>query len=65
VTGTQSATFTLAFADQADLSGAIAGRSLQINMNVVIVPEPTTMAMGAIGAAMAGFSYWRRRRRAA
>jgi hypothetical protein len=65
VTGTQSATFTLSFADQADLSGAIAGRSLQINMNVVIVPEPTTMAMGAIGAAMAGYSYWRRRRRAA
>jgi hypothetical protein len=32
-------------------------------MNVIIVPEPTTMAMGAIGAAMAGFGYWRRRRR--
>jgi autotransporter-associated beta strand protein len=64
VTGTQSATFTLSFADQSDLSGAIAGRSLTINMNVVIVPEPTTMAMGAIGAAMAGYSYWRRRRRA-
>jgi autotransporter-associated beta strand protein len=62
VTGTQSATFTLAFADQSGLSGGSAGRSLQINMNVIIVPEPTTMAMGAIGAAMAGFGYWRRRR---
>jgi hypothetical protein len=63
VTGTQSATFTLAFADQSGLSGGTAGRSLTVNMNVIIVPEPTTLAMGAIGAAMAGFGYWRRRRR--
>jgi hypothetical protein len=65
VTGTQSATFTLAFADQSGLSGGTAGRSLTVNMNVIIVPEPTTLAMGAIGAAMAGFGYWRRQRRAA
>jgi hypothetical protein len=64
VTGTQSATFTLAFADQSGLSGGTAGRSLTVNMNVIIVPEPTTLAMGAIGAAMAGFGYWRRRRAA-
>jgi hypothetical protein len=64
VTGTQSATFTLAFADQSGLSGGDVGRSLTVNMNVIIVPEPTTLAMGAIGAAMAGVSYWRRRRAA-
>jgi hypothetical protein len=63
VDGFYTATYTLKFRDQQNLSGAANTRDLQITLsaNVIVVPEPGAIALAGIGIAAAAYSYRRRR----
>ena len=60
--GSFNKTFTLQFSDNRDLSGATATRDLTINAQVIVVPEPGTLAIAGIGIAAAGWVAHKRRR---
>jgi len=60
--GTFSKTFTLSFSDNRNLAGATSVRSLTINTQVVVVPEPGALALAGIGVGLAGWMAWKRRR---
>ncbi|MFM8495661.1 MAG: PEP-CTERM sorting domain-containing protein [Planctomycetia bacterium] len=60
--GTFSKQFTLSFYDNQSLSGASARRDLTISANVIVVPEPGTLALAGLGIGVAGFTAWRSRR---
>ena len=60
--GTFSKTFTLSFSDNRNLAGATSVRSLTINTQVVVVPEPGTIALAGIGVLLAGWAIRSRRR---
>jgi len=62
--GTFSKTFTLSFFDNRNLAGATSVRSLTINTQVVVVPEPGTIALAGIGVGLAGWMAWKQRRAA-
>ena len=51
--GTFSKQFTLSFSDNRNLAGASATRDLTINAQVIVVPEPGTIALAGIGIAAA------------
>jgi hypothetical protein len=61
--GFYTATYTLKFRDQQNLSGAANTRDLQITLsaNVIVVPEPGALALAGIGIAAAAYAYRRRR----
>ena len=59
--GTFSKAFTLSFSDNQSLSGASARRDLTINAQVIVVPEPTSMALAGIGIAATAWALRRRR----
>ena len=59
--GTFSKAFTLSFSDNQSLSGASARRDLTINAQVIVVPEPTSIALAGIGIAAAAYVLCRRR----
>jgi hypothetical protein len=48
-----SSQFTLSFSDNRNLAGASATRDLTINAQVIVVPEPGTIALAGIGIAAA------------
>jgi fibronectin-binding autotransporter adhesin len=60
--GTFSKQFTLSFSDNRSLAGASARRDLTINAQVIVVPEPTALALAAMAAAWCGARALRRRR---
>ena len=49
----------------ADLGSGNTATFTQSTGELVIVPEPTTIALAGLGVGMAGFTVWRRRRLAA
>lgn len=59
--GTVSRTFTINLADQQNLSGAQTTNTLTVTANVVVVPEPTAIALAALGASLAAWAIRRRR----
>jgi hypothetical protein len=63
IDGFYTATYTLKFRDQQNLSGAANTRDLQITLsaNVIVVPEPGAIALAGIGIAAAAYAYRRRR----
>jgi hypothetical protein len=61
--GAYQGVYTLRFRDQQNLSGAANTRDLTLTMNVVVVPEPGSIALSAIGVGLAGWVGHRRRRR--
>lgn len=61
--GTQSKTFTIAMADKTGLSGGTSTNTLTVTANVVVVPEPGTLALA--GMAVVGACWMISRRRAA
>jgi fibronectin-binding autotransporter adhesin len=60
--GTFSKAFTLSFSDNRNLAGATSVRSLTINTQVVVVPEPRTITLASMGVGLAGWMAWKRRR---
>jgi hypothetical protein len=60
--GTQTVTFTISTSDKTSVAGATPSNTLTVIANVVVVPEPATIAMAGIAAACAGFVAYRRRR---
>ncbi|MCE9630443.1 MAG: autotransporter-associated beta strand repeat-containing protein [Planctomycetia bacterium] len=60
--GTFSKTFTLSFYDNQNLSGASSRRDLTINAQVIVVPEPGSLALAGLGVGLVGWSLWARRR---
>lgn len=58
-------TFTINMADQQNLSGAASTNTLTVTANVIVVPEPGTMALASLGLGVVGFAAWRCRRRSA
>ena len=61
--GSFSKAFTLQFSDNRNLAGASNLRNLTINAQVIVVPEPGTLALAGIGVGLAGWACWKRRRR--
>jgi autotransporter-associated beta strand protein len=61
--GLLTRTFTFNMADQQNLSGAAATNPLTVVANVVVVPEPGSLALAGIGIAAAAYAYRRRRRK--
>jgi len=59
--GTFSKVFTLSFSDNRNLAGATSVRSLTINAQVIVVPEPGAIALAGIGFGLAGLMAWKRR----
>ena len=49
--GPYSGTFTISMADQQDLSSAAATNMLTVNANMVVVPEPSAVALAALSLA--------------
>lgn len=62
VSGTYTATFTFVTRDQTNLSGATSGNTLILTAQVVVVPEPATIALAGLGAGLAGLLAYRRRK---
>jgi len=63
VSGTYTATFTFVTRDQQNLSGAnTTGNTLVLTAQVVVVPEPATIALAGLGAGLAGLLAYRRRK---
>ncbi|MFN9961205.1 MAG: PEP-CTERM sorting domain-containing protein [bacterium] len=62
VSGTYTATFTFVTRDQQNLSGAnTTGNTLVLTAQVVVVPEPATIALAGLGAGLARLRAARRR----
>ncbi|NBW97495.1 MAG: PEP-CTERM sorting domain-containing protein, partial [Planctomycetia bacterium] len=59
--GTFSKTFTLSFHDNRNLSGAASRRDLTISANVIVVPEPGTLALAGLGIGVAAWALRRRK----
>ena len=60
--GTQTVTYTISTSDKVGMAGATSSNTLTVTANVVVVPEPATIALAGIAAACAGYMAWRRRR---
>ena len=60
-TGTQSRTFTIAMSDKTGMSGATSTNTLTVTANVIVVPEPGSLGLAAIGVAAAAYALRRRR----
>ena len=58
--GTYSGTFTISMADQQDLSSAAATNTLTVTAHVIVVPEPSSLALAACGLAVGGYALRRR-----
>lgn len=59
--GTQSKTFTISMADKTGLSGGTSTNTLTVTANVVVVPEPGTLALAGMAVVGAGWMLSRRR----
>lgn len=60
--GSFSQQFTLSFSDNTSLAGATARRDLFVAANVIVVPEPATLATAITGIVICGYAVSRRRR---
>ena len=61
--GSYSGVYTLKFRDQS-LPGATNTRDLSLTMSVIVVPEPSSLVIAAVGISAAAWAAGRRRRRA-
>jgi hypothetical protein len=60
---TRSTTFQIAMSDKVGMSGATPTNTLYVTAQVIVVPEPATVALAGMGAAVAGWVGWSQRRK--
>ena len=58
--GTQSRTFTISLGDPTNLSGAATSNTLSVTAQVIVVPEPGSLVLAALGIAAAAWALRRR-----